>query len=136
MCGDIDNFFYLQIRVAEKHAIQTDLFVYIRLHSRNIPSDNQETKLQMYTHTQIFSLEVKMVKILNAGCLHLGTQTWTPLTDDKKYFLHKLTESHPNGNLMLLGDNHCGDALYLYSSVESFKELHSSCVVILQAGAT
>ena len=45
----------------EEHAIQTNLFLYTRFHSRNIiPSNRQETSLQTYTH--VFSLEVKMVE--------------------------------------------------------------------------
>ena len=46
----------------EEQAIQTDLFVYTRFHSRNIPSDSQESSLQAYAH--VFSLEVKIVEIL------------------------------------------------------------------------
>ena len=45
--------------VEEEHTIQTDLFVCTGVHPR---SDSQETSIQMCTH--IFSLEVKMVKIL------------------------------------------------------------------------
>ena len=48
--------------VEEEHVVQTDLFVYTRFHSRNIPSDRQETSLQTYTH--VFSLEVKMMETL------------------------------------------------------------------------
>ena len=57
--------------VEEEHAIQMDLFVYSKFHSRykNNPSDSQETSFQTYTH--VFSLEVKMVEIL-AGVHVLG----------------------------------------------------------------
>ena len=50
--------------VEEEHVIQTNLFVYTRLHLQNIyiPSNSQETSLQ--TYTCLFSLEVKMVEIL------------------------------------------------------------------------
>ena len=56
--------YFCFITVEEEHAIQTDLFVYTRFHSRNIyiSSDSKETSLQMCTH--IFSVEVKMVEIL------------------------------------------------------------------------
>ena len=48
--------------VEEEHAVQRDLFVYTRFHSTTIKSNSQETGLQTYTH--VFSLEVKMAKIL------------------------------------------------------------------------
>ena len=59
-CGTVD----------EEHAIQTDLFVYTRFHTRNIPSDSQETSLQ--TYTDVFSLEVKTVEIFTAPKRSLG----------------------------------------------------------------
>ena len=47
----------------EEHAIQSDLFVYTRFHSKNIYSnDNQGACLQ--TYKDVFNLEVKMVEIL------------------------------------------------------------------------
>ena len=46
----------------EEHAIQTNLFTIDSTHEIFIPSNSQETSLQMYTY--VFSLEVKMVEIL------------------------------------------------------------------------
>ena len=59
-CGTVD----------EEHAIQTDLFVYTRFHTRNIPSDSEETSLQ--TYTDVLSLEVKTVEIFTARKRSLG----------------------------------------------------------------
>ena len=39
--------------VEEEHAIQTDKFVYTRFHARYIPSDSQETSLQVYAHVLV-----------------------------------------------------------------------------------
>ena len=33
-----------------------DLFVYTKFHARNIPSDSQETSLQIYTHVLVWKL--------------------------------------------------------------------------------
>ena len=72
--------------VEEEHAIQPNLFVYTRFHSRNIPSDSQETSLQTYTH--VFGLEIKMVEILTdlnykqecipAGCVLPACRPYLP----------------------------------------------------------
>ena len=63
--GDTLNVLFGTYRstLKEEHAIQMDLFVYTRFHSRNIYSNySPETNIQTYTH--IFSLKVTMVGIL------------------------------------------------------------------------
>ena len=49
--------------VEEEHAIQSDLFVYTRFHSKNIYSNDSQGAC-LHTYKDVFNLEVKMVEIL------------------------------------------------------------------------
>ena len=75
--------------VKEAQAIQTNLFVYARFPSRNIPSDSQETSVQTYTH--VYSLEVKMIEILTD--LNLK---WKWGNENIRQFLVRILCSSPN----------------------------------------